>query len=121
MMTGETFCWTRTREVYASDGDETSEVREGSDRDRRAIVDADQAGQLAICGETKTPRALRTLEPPTDAARMLLHDSRTMQRSVPILPGKSRKGFSAQTSCGEQDSGRSAEVPGRLHVHTYSG
>ena len=31
---------------------------------------AGQAGQLDISGETKTARTLRTLEPPTDAARM---------------------------------------------------
>ena len=29
--------------------------------------------------------------------------------------------FSAQTSCGEQDSGYTAEIPDRLHVHSNSG
>ena len=48
---------------YAGDGDETSEAWEASDGDRPAIADADQAGQPAISGEAKTPRALRTLEP----------------------------------------------------------
>ena len=36
---------------------------------RRAIADADQAGQLDISGEMKTARSLRTPEPQTDAAR----------------------------------------------------
>ena len=36
---------------------------------RRAIADADQAGQLDISGEAKTARSLRTPEPRTDAAR----------------------------------------------------
>ena len=29
--------------------------------------------------------------------------------------------FSAQTSCGEQDGGYSAEIPDGLHVHSNSG
>ena len=29
--------------------------------------------------------------------------------------------FSAQTSCGEQDGGYSAEIPDRLHGHSNSG
>ena len=57
-------------EVYVNDGKERNEVREASACDRRAIADADQAGQLDISGEAKTARTLRTLEPPTDAARM---------------------------------------------------
>ena len=54
-------------EVYGNDGDERNEAREASAGDRRAIADADQAGQLGISGEAKTAR---TPEPPTDAARM---------------------------------------------------
>ena len=54
-------------EVYTADGDEMLEAQ-ASDGDRRAIADAAQAGQLAISGDTKTPRAPK---PPTDAARML--------------------------------------------------
>ena len=56
--------------VYDNDGDERNEAREASAGDRRAIADADQAGQLDISGEAKTARSLRTPEPPTDAARM---------------------------------------------------
>ena len=44
-------------EVYAGDGDETSEALKASDGDKRTIADADQAGQLAISGERKTSRA----------------------------------------------------------------
>ena len=47
-----------------------NEAREASASDRRALADADQAGQLDISGEAKTARSLRTPEPPTDAARM---------------------------------------------------
>ena len=58
-------------EVSAGEGDKVPEAWEASDDDWRAVADADQAGQLGISGQTKTPRALRTLEPPTDTARML--------------------------------------------------
>ena len=57
-------------EVYDNDGTERNEAREASAGDRRAVADADQAGQLDISGEAKTARSLRTPEPPTDAARM---------------------------------------------------
>ena len=69
--TGENVSIDVDEEVYAADGNEISEAREASDGDRRAIADADQAMQLAISGETRAARALRTPEPPTDAARML--------------------------------------------------
>ena len=57
-------------EVYGNDGAERQEAQEASAGDRRAIADADQAGQLDISGEAKNARTLRTPEPPTDAARM---------------------------------------------------
>ena len=58
-------------EVYDNyDGNERNEAPEASAGDRRAIADADQAGQLDISGEDKTARTLRTPETPTDAARM---------------------------------------------------
>ena len=57
-------------DVYGIDGAERHEPQEASAGDRRAIVDADQAGQLHISGEAKTARSLRTPEPPTDAARI---------------------------------------------------
>ena len=57
-------------EVYGNDGAERREAQEASAGDRRAIADADQAGQLDTSGEAKTARTLRTPEPPTDAARM---------------------------------------------------
>ena len=58
-----------TEEVYGNDGNERNEAREASAGDRRAIADADRAGQLDILGEAKTARSLRIPEPPTDAAR----------------------------------------------------
>ena len=57
-------------EVYGNNGAERHEAQEASAGDRRAIADADQAGQLDIAGEAKTARIPRTPEPPTDAARM---------------------------------------------------
>ena len=56
-------------EVYDNDGNERNEAREASAGHRRAIDDADQAGQRDISGEAKTARSPRT-EPPTDVARM---------------------------------------------------
>ena len=53
-----------------NDGAERHEAQEASAVDRRAIADADQAGQLDISGEAKTARTRRTSEPPTDAVRM---------------------------------------------------
>ena len=69
-MAGENATNDVDEEVYDNDGAERNEGREASAGDRRAIADADQAGQLDISGEAKITRILRTLEPPTDAARM---------------------------------------------------
>ena len=57
-------------EVYGNDGAERYEAQEASVGDRRAIADADQAGQLDISGEAKSVRILVTPGPPTDAVRM---------------------------------------------------
>ena len=70
VMTGENTANDVDEEVYGNDGAEGHEAQEASAGDRRAIADADQAGQLDISGEAKTAKSLRTLEPPTDAARM---------------------------------------------------
>ena len=70
VMAGESATNDVDEEVYDIDEDERNETREASAGDRRAIADADQAGQLDICGEAKTARSLLTPEPPTDAARM---------------------------------------------------
>ena len=70
VMAGENVANDLDEEVYGNDGAERHEAQEASAGDRRAIADADQAGQLHISGETKTARTLRTPEPPTDAARM---------------------------------------------------
>ena len=74
VMAGESATNDVDEEVYDNDGNERNDAREASAGDRRAIADADQAGQLDISGETKTARILRTPEPPTDAARMA-HDA----------------------------------------------
>ena len=57
-------------EVYGKNGAERHEAQEASAGDRRAIANADQAGQLDISGESIAARKLRTPEPPTDAARV---------------------------------------------------
>ena len=70
MMAGENATNDVDGEVYDNDEAERNEAQEASAGDRRAIADADHAGQLDISGEAKTARSLRTPEPPTDAARM---------------------------------------------------
>ena len=70
VMAGENVANDLDEEVCGNDGAERHEAQEASAGDRRAIADADQAGQLDISGETKTARTVRTLEPLTDAARM---------------------------------------------------
>ena len=70
VMAGESATNDVDEEVYGNDGADRREAQEASAGDRRAIADADQAGQLDISGEAKTARILRTPEPPTDAVRM---------------------------------------------------
>ena len=70
VMAGENATNHADEEVYGNDGAERHEAQEASAGDRRAIADADQAGQLDISGEAKTAKVQRTPEPPTDAARM---------------------------------------------------
>ena len=70
VMAGESATNDVDEEVYDNDGNERKmRLKKLQLGDRRAIADADQAGQLDISGETKTARILRTLEPLTDAAR----------------------------------------------------
>ena len=71
VMAGENATNDVDEEVYVGDGVDGQEAQDASAGDRRAIADADQAGQLDISGETRAARALRTPEPPTDAARMI--------------------------------------------------
>ena len=70
VMVGEIATNDVDEEVHGNDGAERHEAQEAAAGDRRAIADADQAGQLDISGETKTARIIRTPEPPTDAVRM---------------------------------------------------
>ena len=58
-------------EVYVGDVADGQEAHEASAGHKRAIADADPAGQLDISGETRAAITLRTPEPPTDAARMI--------------------------------------------------
>ena len=70
VMAGESATNDVDEEVNGNDGAKRHEAQEDSAGHRRAIADADQAGQLDISGEAKTARILRIPEPPTDAARM---------------------------------------------------
>ena len=63
VMTGENVSNDVDEEVYVGDGVMGQEAHEASAGDRRAIADADQAGQLDISGETRAARTLRTPEP----------------------------------------------------------
>ena len=79
-MTAESVSNDLDEEVHEGEGDETFVARGAADGDRRAIADADPAAQLDISGDTKTPRAWRTPEPPTDIARMLHNMSHVPSR-----------------------------------------
>ena len=63
VMAGENVSNDVDEEVYVGDGVTGQEAHEASAGDRRAIADADQAGQLDISGETRAARALRTPKP----------------------------------------------------------
>ena len=103
VMAGENAANDVDEEVYDNAGNERNEAREASAGDRRAIADADQAGQLDISGEAKTARAQRTLEPPTDAGRMAHNTTHVPFRDwCPICVASRGRSFSAQTSFGEQ-------------------
>ena len=71
VMAGENVANAVDEEVYVGDGVLGHEVHEASAGGRRAIADAYQARQLDVSGETRAARVLRTLEPPTDAAKMV--------------------------------------------------
>ena len=111
-MVGENVSNAVDEEVHDNDGAERNEAQEASAVYRRAIADADQAGQLDISGEAKTARILRTTEPPTDAPSMAHNATHVPFRDwCPICVA----------SCCEQDGGYTAEIPDRLHVHSNSG
>ena len=56
VMVGENVTNDVDEEVYGNDGAERHKAHEASAGDRRAVADADQAGQLDISGETRTAR-----------------------------------------------------------------
>ena len=63
VMAGESAANDVDEEVYGNDGAERHEAQEASAGDRRAIADADQAGQLDISGKTKTARIVVQIQP----------------------------------------------------------
>ena len=92
-------------------------AREASAGDRRAIADADQAGQLDISGEAKTARSLRTPEPPTDAVRLAHNATHVPFRDwCPICVASRGRSSPHKRVVGEQEGGYTAEIPDRLHV-----
>ena len=124
VMAGESATNDVDEEVYDNSGNERNVAREASAGDRRAIADADQAGQLDISGEVETARSLRTAEPPTDAARMAHNATHVPFRDwCPICDasrGRSsphRRVVVSKTA----DALPTAEIPDGLHVHSNSG
>ena len=118
VMAGESATNDVDEEVYDHDGNERNEAREASAGDRRAIADADQAGQIDI--------KLQDHYVLLNRRQMLRewHTTRHMFHSVigaRFFVASRGRSLSAQTSCGEQDGGYSAEIPDRLHVHSNSG
>ena len=80
VMAGESATNDVDEEVYDNDGNERHEAREASAGDRRAIADADQAGQLDISGEAKTARIQRAPDPPTVAEMSIIDVCRKVAR-----------------------------------------
>ena len=64
VMAGENAANDVDEEVYGNDGAERHEAQEASAGDRRAIADADQAGQLDISGERKQQERCVLLDHP---------------------------------------------------------
>ena len=82
VMAGEHAANDVDEEVYGNNGAERHEAQEPSAGDRRAIDDADQAGQLDISGEAKTARTLRTpVKFPTLAERKRKRKRKRVRRS----------------------------------------
>ena len=122
VMAGENAVNDVDEEVHGNDGSERHEARVDSAGDRRAIADADQGGQLAISGETKTARIQRTPEPPTDAARMAHKATRVPFGDwCPFCVASRGRSSPHRTVVVNKTAGYSAEVPDRLHVHSNSG
>ena len=68
----------------------------------------------------RSPRILRSLEPPTRAVRMLHNTTHVpFRNSSPLLPGESREMFTALTSRGEHDVCHSPKVPDRQCGYSY--
>ena len=114
VMTGESVSHDVDEEVYEGECDEVSEAREASDGERRAVADADQAGEPGVSGGTRTPRALRTPESPTDTVRM--------PHCTTHVPFRDHCPFCvASRARGSPHRRVVAEVLGRLHVQTCCG
>ena len=123
VMAGENATKDVDEEVYDNDGDERNEAREASAGDRRAIADADQAGQLDISGEAKTARSLRTPEPPTDAARMAHNAAHVQFRDwCPIcVASRGRSSPHRRVVVNKTADTLPKFQTDRLHVHSNSG
>ena len=115
VMAGENAANDVDEEVYGNDGAERHEAQEASAGDRRAIADADQAGQLDISGETRTARTLRTPEPLSDAARMA-HNATHVPFTdwCPICVARHGRSSPHRRVV-------VSEIPDGLHIHSNSG
>ena len=122
MVAGENVANDVDEEVYGNDGAERREAQEASAGDRRAIADADQAGQLDISGETKTARILRTPGPPTDAVRMAHNATHVPFRDwCPICVASRGRSSPHRRVVVNKTGGYPAEISDRTHVHSNSG
>ena len=122
VMAGENATNDVDEEVYGNDGVERDEAQEASAGDRRAIADADQAGQLDTSGEAKTARILRTPEPPTDAARMAHNATHVPFRDwSPICVASRGRSSPHRRVVVNKTADTLPKFLDRLHVHSNSG
>ena len=81
-----------------------------------------QAGQMDISGEAKNARSPRTLEPPTAAARMAHNATHVPLRDwCPICAASRGRSSPHRRVVVNNNSGYTAEIPDRLHVHSNCG
>ena len=108
VMAGENAANDVDEQVYGNDGAERHEAQEASAGGRRAIADADQAGQLDISGEAKTARKLRTPHVP-------------FRDWCPICVASRGRSSPHRRVVVNKDGGHSAEIPDGLHVYSNNG
>ena len=103
-------------------GAERDDAQEASAGDRQAIADADEAGQLEVCGETRTGRILRTPEPPRDAVRMAHNATHVPFRDwCPICVASRGRSSPHRRVVVNKTADTLPKFQTDLHVHSNSG